>query len=187
MDSENIKLTKQWIERFVIGMRLCPFAHFSFYKGTIFYEVSEGTKINDCMNDLLKLVSKMKSTNENELSNSFLIFDPSCSFEFMLRLKGKLDSTLEKMSLDDIFQTVVFHPDFQFGDETFHASGNFTNRSPLPMIHILREEEVARAIENTDNVEEIPFRNKRALENLKIKNVSEVFEDDFMDRIKSYI
>ena len=55
------------------------------------------------------------------------------------------------------------------------------------MIHVLRVDEVGRAIDATENVEQIPFENKRKLENIRIKNISEVFEDGFVDRIKKYI
>ena len=184
---ESVNVTKLWIERFVIGLRLCPFAHFSFYNGTICYDVSRSLQKEDCLNDLWDMIMKMKQTKQEEISNSFLLYHRSLSFDFMLGLKEEMDALLVEKSLEKEFQTVVFHPDFQFGDETFHASGNFTNRSPLPMIHILRVEEVARAIDLTEDVEEIPFRNKRVLENLKIKNIAEVFDDDFMEKIKPYI
>ena len=187
MEDENVNLTKLWIERFVIGLRLCPFAHFSFYNGTIYYDVSGSLQMKDCKNDLWELILKMKHTKPDVISNSFLLYDPSLSFHFMLDLKERVDALLVKKSVDEEFQIVVFHPDFQFGDEEFHASGNFTNRSPLPTIHILRVDEVAHAIDVTEDVDEIPFRNKRVLENLNIKKISEVFEDDFMEKIKPYI
>ncbi|MEM9547292.1 MAG: DUF1415 family protein [Bacteroidota bacterium] len=183
----GVKVTKLWIERFVIGLRLCPFARYSFYDDTIYYESSNATKLEDCLNDLLSIVQKMDKTSSKNLSNAFVIFNASYSFFDMLDLKEYLDSHLEENELLDQFQFVVFHPEFQFADEEFHASGNFTNRSPLPMIHILREDEVAQAIEKTEDVDRIPYRNKEVLEKIKIKKISEVFEDRFMEKINTYI
>ncbi len=187
MEIENVKLIKLWIERFVIGLRLCPFAHFSFFNNTIYYDVSTAAKISVCEDDLMDMVSKMNTAKQCDLSNAFLIFDQPLTFDFMLSLKKRFDANLKKIELDTFFQSVVFHPEFQFGDEHFYAAGNFTNRSPLPMVHILRVEEVAKAIEATEKVEDIPFRNKKVLESIDIKNISEVFEDCFMEKIKSYI
>jgi len=182
-----VKLTKLWIERFVIGLKLCPFAHFSYYNDTIYYDVSLNVSKSACLTDMIEMIVKLKSVDETEISNSFLIFEASLTFDFLLSLKELIDRYLEKEGIDEEFQTVVFHPEFQFGDEHFHAAGNFTNRSPSPMIHFLREDEVARAIELTENVDAIPLRNKAVLEELNIKNISEVLEDDFVEKTNKYI
>lgn len=184
---ENVKLTKLWIERFVIGLRLCPFAHYSFYDNTIYYDETSNTKLNQCLADIMAIVKKMQKLPQSQISNAFLIFNAEPSFDKMLLIKERFDVLLHKEELDEEFQIVVFHPNFQFADEDFHASGNFTNRSPLAMMHILRAAEVARAIEATEDVEDIPFRNKSVLEQLGMKKISEVFTDDFMDKIAPYI
>jgi hypothetical protein len=187
MDNEIVKLTKLWIERFVIGLRLCPFAHYSFYDETIYYVIAQNNDSKSCLKDIIDLFTKMKTSTESEISNSFLIFDKSLTFDQMLTLKEESDLILEEDEFDGQFQTVIFHPGFQFAGENFHAAGNFINRSPLPMLHILRVEEVAHAIKSTSNVEEIPFQNKKLLEDINVKSISEVFEENFIDRIKPYI
>ena len=187
MDLQAVNLTKQWIERFVIGLRLCPFAHYSFYDDTIFYMLSDGKSMKEMEADLIELIDKLIAVTDDEISNAFVIYNAAFTFHEMLSLKENVDSEMEENGKSSKVQTVVFHPDFQFGDEDFEAHGNFTNRSPLPMIHVLRVDEVSKAIEMTENVDQIPFNNKRRLEMLRIKDVSEVFEDGFIDRIKKYI
>lgn len=187
MKSEVVNLTKVWIERFVIGLKLCPFAHFSYYDDTIYYEISKNNQLKECQIDLLDVILKMKVNGPSQISNAFLIFEQPLSFGFLLELKERVDTYLEDSSYQGIFQSVVFHPEFQFADEKFIAAGNFINRSPYPMVHILRVNEVSRAIDATPNVEEIPYRNKKVLEDLNLKRISEVFEDDFIEKIKSYI
>ncbi|MDF1695013.1 MAG: DUF1415 family protein [Saprospiraceae bacterium] len=187
MENEDVKLTKLWIERFVIGLKLCPFAHYSFYDETIYYNVSPHIKLSDCKDDALCLIEFMSKEEEVKISNAFLILNSTLSFNFVLDLKSKTDTELKKNGLEGLYQTVVFHPDFQFGDEVFHAPGNYVNRSPLPMLHVLRSEEVERAIEATPDVDSIPFRNKELLEKINLKKVSEVFEEDFIEKNKAYI
>lgn len=187
MNIEDVNLTKLWIERFVIGLRLCPFAHFSFYDDTIYYETSANSRMDPCVKDVLSIVETMETKSSDKLSNAFLIFEATISFDFMLQMKEKSDNVLKKKNLEAVFQTVVFHPDFQFSGESFQASGNFTNRSPLPMLHILRVDEVAHAIDVTEDVDDIPFRNKELLEKINIKQISEVFKDDFIEKNKAYI
>ena len=182
MANEVVKVTKQWIERFVIGLRLCPFAHFSFYNGTIYYEVQNRNDRAIGLDALLKMARVIRQKSEAELSNAFMIFDNDLSFMDLLDLKEKFDDIIENDNHEIPLQSVVFHPHFQFADEEFNAHGNFINRSPYGMIHILRAEEVARAIEATPNVEEIPFRNKALLEQIGITNISEVFEEDFVEK-----
>lgn len=187
MDNEVVKLTKLWIERFVIGLKLCPFAHYGFYNDAIYYKITKNKKIKLCLIDIIDIARKMKETPESDISNAFLIFDESVTFDRMLTIKDKSDLLFEDDEFDGLFQTVVFHPDFQFAEEGFHASGNFINRSPFPMLHVLRIDEVTRAINSTPNVEEIPFQNKKLLEDINMKSISEVFEENFMERIKTYI
>jgi hypothetical protein len=150
----------------------------------IHYEVIEHKDMQACLRSLIVLCDRIKQAPESEISNAFFILNKSLSFDFLLTLKEEIDVILENESEVSPFQTVVFHPDFQFADEDFHAAGNFINRSPLPMIHILRVEEVTRAIETTPSINEIPFINKKLLEEINIKSISEVFEEGFVNKTK---
>jgi len=187
MEASPVSLTKQWIERFVIGLRLCPFAHYSFYGDTIYYELSKAKKEKSQLMDLMRVTNLILNTSTDQISNAFVILDAPISFLATLQLKEQLDQGLAVQGKDQDIQTVVFHPEFQFADEDYHAAGNFTNRSPHPMIHILREAEVAHAIEATEDVENIPFRNKAVLEDIRIKHISEIFAEGFVERIRPYI
>jgi len=187
MDNSNkyLQLTKQWIERLVIGLNLCPFAKYSFSEELIHYQISEHDNFRIMMEELLDLIQMLKDTPSEEISNALLIYTEDVSFEFLLDLEYSLLGVLEEAGVDTEFQTVVFHPQFRYEGEDVNAHGNFTNRSPYPMIHILRAEEVSVAIEKTDNVDQIPEINAANLEKLSISKVSEVFQDDFVDRVKN--
>jgi hypothetical protein len=193
MESDNnyIKKTKIWIDRLVVGLNLCPFAKYSFQDGNIHYEISDSDDFTPMMQELVELVQmlsataseSMKDDDSSGISNAFIIYTQDVSFDFMLDLEYSFVGLLEDAGLDTKFQTVVFHPQFKYEGEDNNAHGNFTNRSPYPMIHILRAEEVSEAIAKTINVDMIPTNNTAKLEKLAITRVSEVFEDNFEDRV----
>jgi len=184
-NSKYLQLTKQWIERLVIGLNLCPFAKYSFSENLIHYQVSEYDDFRKMMGELLDLIQNLKDTPTEEISNAFIIYTEDVSFEFLLDLEYSLLGVLEEAGVDTEFQTVVFHPQFRYEGEDIDAHGNFTNRSPYPMIHILRAEEVSAAIEKTKDVDLIPEINAANLEKLSLSKVSEVFQDDFIARVEN--
>ena len=179
-----LDVTKQWIERLVIGLNLCPFARHSFHDGLIHYELSDSDDFRPMMEELVNLIEKLDSIEPEEISNALIIYTSDVSFEYMLDLEYSFIGVLEEAGLDTKFQTVVFHPQFRYEGEELNAHGNFTNRSPYPMIHILRAEEVSNAIATTINVDLIPENNAAKLDRLALKKISEVFEDGFEDRVE---
>lgn len=185
MESSNkyLNLTKQWIERFVIDLNLCPFAKYSFDDGFIHYELSDSDDFRPMMEELVDLIEKLNGAEAEEISNALVVYMSDVSFEFMLDLEYSFLGVLEEAGLDIKYQTVVFHPQFRYEGEETNAHGNFTNRSPYPMMHILRAEEVSDAIATTINVDLIPENNATKLEKLALKRISEVFEEGFEDRV----
>lgn len=184
---EIVSNTKLWIKRFVIALSLCPFAKYSFDADAIQYEVSEEEIIRECLGDVVKLIVNLSKSEKEVLSNGFTIFEKDLSFDFMLDLKSVVDSFLEDSEMSADFQTVVFHSQFQFAGESENAHSNFTNRSPYPMIHVLRVDEVADAIESHDDIESIPIRNATILNKLALIDVSEVFESKFENRVSEVL
>ncbi|MFT6333596.1 MAG: hypothetical protein ACI86M_000338 [Saprospiraceae bacterium] len=181
--NKYLDLTKQWVERLVIGLNLCPFAKHSFNNGLIHYELSESDDFRPMMEELVILIEKLNATEQEEISNALMIYSSDVSFEFLLDLEYSFLGVLEEAGLDTKYQTVAFHPQFRYEGEEINSHGNFTNRSPYPMIHILRAEEVSNAIATTLNVELIPENNAAKLDRLALKRISEVFEEGFEDRV----
>jgi len=183
-NSDNyLELTKQWIERLVIGLNLCPFAKHSFDNGLIHYELSDLDSFRPMMEELVILIEKLNNAESDEISNAFIVYSSDVSFEFLLDLEYSFLGLLEEAGLDTKYQTVVFHPQFRYEGEEIQSHGNFTNRSPYAMIHILRAEEVSEAIATAINVDLIPENNATKLDKLAIKKISEVFEDGFEKRV----
>ena len=85
------------------------------------------------------------------------------------------DGLLLQMELDGVIQIASFHPDYQFADTHPDDAENFTNRSPFPLLHLLREESLARAIEHTPDVDQIPIRNIQTMNELGTEELKLLF------------
>lgn len=182
--NKYVEKTKAWIAQFVVALDLCPFASYPFANGLIEYQVSSHTDFRACMQEQLEAIQRLISTPAEELSNLFVIYSGEVSFEFLLDLEYSLEGLMEEAGIEGAFQTVVFHPDFRFEGEPADAHGNYTNRSPYPMLHLLRADEVATAIAEYGDVDHIPTRNMEILEKTKISSVESIFTPNFEARVK---
>jgi len=150
--------TKKWINDVVVGCNFCPFAAREIKRNSIDYEVLTSAGIKDCLETLLK--SFYKLDQEAEIETLFVItpdsFDSFASYLELVELSEKL---LEREGYEGIYQIASFHPLYLFEGADLNDPANYTNRSPYPMLHILREESVTRATEMYPGTEKIPQKN----------------------------
>lgn len=153
-----INRTKQWIIDVVIDCNFCPFAAKEMKKGSIHYEIlNESTPeiiLEAVMNALLLL------DKDEEIETSLLIL--ACGFENFeeyLDLADLANELLVEHDYEGIYQIASFHPQYLFEGSTNEDPSNYTNRSPYPMLHFLREESVSKAVKSYPNIEEVPNRN----------------------------
>ena len=164
---QNIEIIKNWIAKFVIKLELCPFAHHPFSKGKIHFSAIDFTEQTKFMMHFWEEIERLESFSKEEISNSIIVISSGLTdFTDYLETINLCEGLLKMQELEDAFQIASFHPDYQFANIGKEHPRNFTNRSPLPLIHILRVEEVAAAIELYDNVEEIPNLNEKKMENI---------------------
>lgn len=162
--SEIIVLVKEWIKGFVIGLNLCPFAKSPYTAGKIKYIVSAFETDDQFLRSFeIEIVDLEKSGYSTSL---IIIPEPKVSFIEYLRIYDLCVNKLEECGADKDFQLASFHPDYQFADTDYSDQSNFTNRSPFPIIHILRTKEVADAIDSFGDTTLIYKRNVEVLENL---------------------
>jgi hypothetical protein len=175
MDSA-LSLTKYWLENIVIGLDLCPFARIPFEKGLIRLSVCEDT---DEVQQLSYFLNELVLLNENPsdiISTSVLVY-PYGHTDFLAfnDFVGDLESMLDEAGLENVFQLVAFHPKFVFENTEAFELGNLVNRSPFPIIHILRSEEVQRALKNPKEGEAISFNNEKKLNGLSKDTIADIF------------
>jgi hypothetical protein len=162
--NDAIDITKSWIEKFIIGYNICPFARLPFEKSIIDFSISSCDTLEGVLMELFDGFNHMITTDAKNISNAFIILDNwKLSFEELLEVTAFGYSLLEDMGIEDRIQLVAFHPDFRYENEEPGSPANLTNRSPFPMIHLLRSDEVEEAINSHNHIDEVPIRNKNLL------------------------
>lgn len=139
--------TVAWLECAVIGLNLCPFAKAVHVKGQIHYAVCTDT---DPQQLLAQLVAELNDLNAQAASarDTTILIATSCLQDFIAYndFLKKIPKILRKLGFEGVFQIASFHPQYQFTGVPEDDISNFTNRSPYPMLHLLREASIDRAI-----------------------------------------
>lgn len=146
-EAEVIAATRRWIERAVIGLNLCPFAKAVHVKNQICYMVSSATTHEDLLNDLMHALEILAQTSAENIDTTLLVH-PYVLTDFLdyNDFLNVADAALEDMGLENVLQVASFHPQYQFAGTQPDDIENYTNRSPYPMMHLLREASVMRAV-----------------------------------------
>lgn len=143
-----VRDTRSWLERAVIGLNLCPFAKAVHVKGQIHYAVSAATDAAQLRNDLERELDALVSIDA-EIRETTLLIAANCLSDFLAfnDFLRQGDRLLRKRGLEGVVQLASFHPAYQFEGTEPGDITNCTNRSPYPMIHLLREASIDRAVE----------------------------------------
>ncbi len=153
-----IQQTNNWIKSVVIDCNFCPFAAKALFNKSIRYVVKSNVNINKGLEALKTELEELE--NKTDIETSFIIFENEFKdFDNYLDLVKKAERLLTKEDYDGIYQIASFHPDYCFDDTEEDDAANYTNRSIYPMLHILREESLTKALSLFPNPEEIPHKN----------------------------
>ena len=144
---EIIAATQRWLERAVIGLNLCPFAKAVHVKKQIRYVVSSATTPEALMDDLVRELELLAETAAEKIETTLLIH-PYVLTDFLdyNDFLDVADEALEELDLAGELQIASMHPHYQFADTEPDDIDNYTNRSPYPTLHLLRESSVAQAV-----------------------------------------
>ena len=179
MKSNNIYInqTRSWVESVVIEFNLCPFARTPSQNNQVRYVVSNATKVKHLLKDLEDELELLQKTPIDQIETTILIhpFVLKNFFDYNDFL-DEVDNILEQKDLVDLFQIASLHPQYQFADTDFDDAENYTNRSPHPLLHLLREESVDRVLETYSNPERIPERNIRIMEKYGAEHMKNLLE-----------
>lgn len=164
---QAIVATRDWLEKAVIGLNLCPFAKAVHVKQQIRYVVADATTPEELLELLMDELQLLADTPADEIDTTLIIHPGVLSdFEDYNEFLDVADAALEDMQLDGELQVASFHPDYQFADTDKNDIGNYTNRTPYPTLHLLREESVERAVEAFPEAELIFEKNIETMEKL---------------------
>lgn len=164
-DEEIIQSVRQWVETFVVGMNLCPFAKRELVKNRVRFVTTAATTAEQL---LQVLQTELELLNADPSVETTLLIHPDVLQDFydFNDFLGCADSLLVDMELEGIYQVASFHPDYQFGGTRSGDAENYTNRAPYPVLHLLREESLERVIADYPDVDDIPERNIELMNSL---------------------
>lgn len=153
-----VSQTQKWVKNIVIGLNFCPFANQEYKNNTIRYQVSDTKDLSVAM---MQMYEECLFLDENpSTATTLIIFSEGFkSFDEYLFLVDLCEQLLRKQKYEGIYQIATFHPDYVFEGEDKDDPSNFTNRSPYPMLHLLREDQLELAIDKFPDTELIPERN----------------------------
>ena len=164
---DPIAATRDWLERAVIGLNLCPFAKAVHVKQQVRWVLSQATTPEALLDELLQELRLLAEADPDSVDTTLLIH-PQVLQDFLdfNDFLGAADAALEDLGLDGTLQVASFHPQFQFEGTEPDDMGNFSNRAPYPTLHLLREDSIERAVASFPDAAEIYERNIQTLERL---------------------
>jgi hypothetical protein len=162
-----IAATQAWLEKAVIGLNLCPFAKAVHVKQQIRYVVSAATTPEELLEQLMDELQYLADADPDKVDTTLIIHPQVLAdFEDYNEFLDVADAALEDMDLVGELQVASFHPDYQFADTDKNDIDNYTNRSPYPTLHLLREDSVERAVEAFPEAADIFEKNIETLRQL---------------------
>ena len=166
-NDEIIAATRRWLEKSVIGLNLCPFAEAVYRGGRVRFHVSGQRTASALLEDLRMELQALQAADPAQCETTLLIH-PWVLADFVEYndFLEVCDATIAELELEGELQVASFHPRYQFAGTQSDDIENCTNRSPYPMLHLLREASIERAIAAVPDTDEIYRRNIRTLRGL---------------------
>jgi len=157
-EADPATAVRRWVEDVVIDLNLCPFAKRELLAERVRFDVTDASTETELLEVLASELDRLVSTPAIETT---LIIHPHVLSDFLQynQFLDIADRLLVQLKLEGIFQIASFHPDYQFADTKADDAENFTNRSPYPVLHLLREDSLEKAIASTTDIDQVPLRN----------------------------
>ncbi|MEM7105606.1 MAG: DUF1415 domain-containing protein [Bacteroidota bacterium] len=175
MEHSAIEHTKAWVEQIVIGLNLCPFAGNPFRNQLIRYRYSDADTHELLLKHLIEEILLLTEKSYAELETTLLIHPGVLqSFEDYNAFASNLELIIDELGFTGVYQIAEFHPQYQFAETRPEDVQNYTNRSPYPMLHLLREERVESALKSYPDTQNIPEINIKTMESLGVRKIREI-------------
>jgi hypothetical protein len=154
----TVQTVRQWVETLVVGMNLCPFAKREMVNNRVRFATTTSITEEQL---LIALQTELELLNTDTSVETTLLIHSRVLQDFFdyNRFLSYADSLLVEMGLEGIYQIASFHPDYQFDGTNPDDAENYTNRSPYPMLHLIREASLERVIADYPEIDQIPVRN----------------------------
>ena len=165
--------TLNWVRSFIIEYELCPFARAPVNKGALRITVSDHKKQALALEDLMAEIHFLEEHPATE--TTLLVFAHAFKdFFAYLDFVDLAEELLQQLEYEGIYQIATFHPDYYFADTDPDDVANYTNRSPYPMLHLLREEYLEKAIAAYGDTDKIPEKNTATMRRLGLEQIKKI-------------
>lgn len=165
-----IAATRLWLEKAVIGLNLCPFAKSVYVKNQVRIVVSDAKHLDAFLEELDKELDFLAAADPEEVDTTLLIHPTLLpDFDVFNEVAGIAEEAVVEHELEGVLQVASFHPQFQFEGTEPDDISNYTNRSPFPTLHLIREASLERAVAGLANPDEIYERNIRVMNELGLE------------------
>ena len=159
--------TRKWLEDFVIGLNLCPFAAVPFRKNEIRFVETPYTNEDEISKIVREEIKKLLKVGAEPLTTTLIILQNGLSeFTDFNDYLDTVDQILEDESAEGVIQAASFHPNYLFGGEDPESQSHYTNRSPFPLLHLIREEDIDHAKLTYPGIKDIPRNNIEKLKSM---------------------
>ena len=179
---------KHWLETVVVGLDLCPFARKALLDSKVHFAVAWSQR-----RELLleRLAEEIHHLDEHPEIQTTLLIHPRAllNFEKYNQFLDLVDELLERMDKEGVYQVASFHPQYAFEDVDIRDPANYSNRSPYPILHLLREDDVEAAIASHPDIDSVPQKNIRVLREMGEQKLLKLLESCFhgIDKIDESI
>lgn len=177
-DDAVLRNTQRWFERAVVGLNLCPFAKGAQSRDEIWWRVSAAQTEEQLREDLIHTLRHMMAQDAKQIDTTVLIV-PHVLRDFLdyNDFLDEADYIVQELQLEGVVQIATFHPQYQFADTAADDISNATNRAPYPILHLLREASVDRAVDAFPDAETIYERNIETMKRLGDEGWQKLFRD----------
>ena len=176
-----IKQTQTWLRSFIIKYNICPFAKREDDRNSIHYCVVSSKSTEQCLEAVFTECQRLD--NDEKIETTLIIFsDHFSQFDDYLDFLSIAESLLEEQHYEGIYQLASFHPLYCFEGEAISDPANYTNRPPYPMLHLISETSLERALQSYPNPELIPERNIKLTRELGNKQIQAILNSDLNSR-----
>lgn len=176
---DPLAVTRNWLEKAVIGLNLCPFAKAVYAKQQVRFVLSDASTPEALLEQLVEELVLLRDTPAEEIDTT-LIIHPEVLTDFLEYndFLENADAAVETLDLQGILQVASFHPQYQFAGAAPDDVSNYTNRAPYPILHLLREDSVERAVAAFPDPDVIIERNIETLDKLGIDGWNKLLSGD---------
>ncbi len=157
-DQDVKSATQTWLKSIIIEYGICPFARREQERGSIYFNVNRDIETEQCLLHLIDECERLDK--EPDIETTLLIYaEGFAEFDDYLDFVEIAESLLIEQGYEGTYQLASFHPDYCFQGSDQDDASNYTNRSPYPMLHLLRESSIEQAVANYPDPENIPQHN----------------------------